>query len=817
LLTKTEVVVDDKKVTKEEVLNLMLQKPNNTFIFGYPLKLHMYNLAKVNADSSYQAWLLKKPHRYDNLSKLLSEKQVARLGQSFLVSGLSDILKENGEPPVILDTLKTKKATDKFATYYFDHGFLNATSTYKIDSVAPKKAVVTYFVDKGKPYYIDSLNYKPNSPVIDSLYHLTQKQMLIGPGKQYNLKEFADERTRLTNFFRNNGVYKFQESNIGYNIYRNDESEKLNVDLVIDLFAKKSGDSIVKEPFNIYKISQVNVFTDNAGKKEYSADSTSFNNINIYSSAKIDFKPKAITDAIFINKGNVYSDNRRTITTQSLSNLKVFNYPRIEYIEDARDSTNQSLITNIYLVPLKKYTFTAGVDLMHSNIQDFGILGTAGLTIRNVFRGAEILEISGKANIGSSRELANPDDVFFNLSEFGGDIKLTFPKILMPFKTTGIIPKTMFPTTQISAGVSRQQNIGLDKESFTGILSYSWYPKRYNNIRVDLLNIQYINNLNPYNYFFVYRSTYNRLNSIAENYKSEINPDLLNENGTVEEQRGTIGFIDDVLADKIQVTPEDRLAVRSISERYNRLTENNLIVASNITYQKSTRRNLQDYNFWMLRTKFESAGALLSLLDQNKNKTNQNGNSTFLNVAYAEYVKGEVEYIRNWQLSSKKVIATRFFAGLAIPYGNSNSIPFIRSYYAGGTNDNRAWLAYSLGPGSSGGVNDFNEANMKLALSFEYRFNISGNLNGALFTDIGNIWNVFDDVSDPKYKFQNLSSLKEIAVGTGFGVRYDFNFFIFRLDLGFKTYNPAYEYERRWFRDFNFSKSVVNIGINYPF
>ena len=154
---------------------------------------------------------------------------------------------------------------------------------------------------------------------------------------------------------------------------------------------------------------------------------------------------------------------------------------------------------------------------------------------------------------------------------------------------------------------------------------------------------------------------------------------------------------------------------------------------------------------------------------------------------------------------------------MAIPYGNSNNIPFIRSYYAGGTNDNRAWQAYSLGPGSSGGINDFNEANMKLSFSAEYRFNITGKLNGAIFTDMGNIWNVLDNVTDPKSKFSGINSLKDTAIGAGIGARYDFNFFIFRFDLGFKTYNPAYETSERWFRDYNFGRSVINIGINYPF
>ena len=92
-----------------------------------------------------------------------------------------------------------------------------------------------------------------------------------------------------------------------------------------------------------------------------------------------------------------------------------------------------------------------------------------------------------------------------------------------------------------------------------------------------------------------------------------------------------------------------------------------------------------------------------------------------------------------------------------------------------------------------------------------------GQLNGALFIDAGNIWNVLDNVEDEKYQFKNLNSLQNSAIGSGFGFRYDFNFFIVRLDLGFKTYNPAEEEGRKWFKDYNLDKSVINIGINYPF
>jgi outer membrane protein assembly factor BamA len=187
-----------------------------------------------------------------------------------------------------------------------------------------------------------------------------------------------------------------------------------------------------------------------------------------------------------------------------------------------------------------------------------------------------------------------------------------------------------------------------------------------------------------------------------------------------------------------------------------------------------------------------------------------------LEVAYSQYIKTEFEFIKHFDTGRKQVFAVRAFGGIAIPYGNSESVPFSRSYFAGGSNDNRGWKSYSLGPGRSQSINDFNEANMKLALNAEFRFNIFGAFNGALFIDAGNIWNVLDNVTDEKRVFDGWRSLGDTAVGSGFGIRYDLNFFVIRLDAGFKTYNPADE-SQKWFRDYNFTHSVINIGINYPF
>ncbi len=572
-------------------------------------------------------------------------------------------------------------------------------------------------------------------------------------------------------------------------------------------------------PFKQYKISQVNIYTDATGSKIKPTinDSVTYNGYNLYATGKLKYRPKAITDAVFVSKGNLFSDIRTTVTSRYLSNLRVFNYPSIQYEVDPRDTIGNSLIANIYLVPRKKYSFGYSLDVTHSNIQDFGIQGTTSVTIRNVFNGAETLEIAARGNIGSSTSFANPNDTFFNVSEYGADMKLSFPRIVFPLKTEKIIPKNMIPVTTLSLGYAKQQNIGLDKENFTGAFSYNWNPKRFYSARFDLFNIQYVKNLFPENYFRVYSSSYGALNDIAQQYASG-NPEYFN-GDNLEPERGTLNFINDALnTNAFPLTPSQVRTVRSIEERRKRLTENNLIFASSLSYSRTTKTDLQDNDFYTFRTKIESAGNFLALVARlSKQLENQNGNNTIFDIEYSQYLKGEFEYIKHWDLSRKKVLAMRAFAGIAVPYGNSNSIPFSRSYFAGGSNDNRGWQSYSLGPGSSGGINDFNEANMKLAYSTELRFNLFGDLHSAIFVDVGNIWNVFDNIEDERYTFNGLHSLQDIAVGSGFGLRYDFNFFVVRLDVGFKTYDPAVTNGSRWFKDYNFGNSVLNIGINYPF
>lgn len=828
LLTKNEFTVNGQKHNTEDLENLMYQKPNSSLL-GYRLRLNLYNLANPNPDSSYKAKFINKPGKYERLAKLLSKKQVNRLGKSFYYFGIHNTLKRVGEAPVIIDTNSIRKSRLRLQGYYFNQGYFNVEVSSALDSTAPKKARMMYAVSTGKPYILDSLQQSISTPVLDSLFQANKDKTLLVSGKQFNSFDFDAEKARVTSNFRNNGIYHFQQNYVKFDIDTVDTGYKAHSNMIIEDYSYRENDTAKTMPFRQYRISEVNIYTDaTSGKiKPAVKDSVTYNNFNLYAAEKLKYRPKAITDAVFINKGGLFADFRTTLTSRYLSNLRVFNYPSIQYDIDARDSLGKSLIANIYLVPRKKYSFGYSLDVTHSNIQDFGIQGTTSVTIRNVFNGAETLEIAARGNIGSSKDLANPNDTFFNVSEYGGDMKLSFPRVLLPVNTEKIIPKNMIPITTSSLGYAKQRNIGLDKENFTGAFSYSWTPRRFYSARLDLFNIQYVKNLNIENYFNVYTSSYGALNDIAKEYLDESDATYFNENGNLRINAdgaqglpsGAQQFIDDVVDNNtIVLSDPDFRTVRSIEERRERLTENNLIFASSFSYSKTTKTDLQDNTFYAFRTKVESAGNLLSLIARlSKQLENQNGNNTIFDIEYSQYIKVEFEYIKHWDLSRKRVLAMRAFAGIAVPYGNSESVPFSRSYFGGGSNDNRGWQSYSLGPGSSGGINDFNEANMKLAYSAEFRFNLFGDLHSAVFVDAGNIWNVLDNVEDERYTFNGLKSLEDIAVGSGFGLRYDFNFFVVRIDTGFKTYDPAIHEGSRWFRNYNFANAVLNIGINYPF
>lgn len=816
LLVENEIIVNDKKTKTDSIQAFIKPKPNAKFLRFLPIRAYIYNLAHKNPDSAFVAWLNKKPKRKERFYKRLSKKQTLRLQNSY--TNIHKWLKKSGEPPALIDSSRIKKTVKNLTTYYQQNGWREAEIDYDIKDIESKKAKVTYNIKTKEPYKIDSITYIIQSKSVDSVYHPFKKSSFIQLGKQYSDNSLINERERISHIMRNSGFYTFEKESVTLEAAY--DSIKKTMWIEVDIKDKKKRVDFAHSqtiPYNIFKISEVNVFTDftynNRGKAI--TDSSSYNGINFYSFKKQRFKPKALTPSINIKQNNVYRDLDKSSTLTQLNNLRTFKYPNIKYIIDPRDSTNTSLIANILLTPEKKFSLDYSLDALHNNIQNVGLAFSTSILARNVFKGAENLELAFRGSIGASKDASDSKDDFFDVRELGANLRLSFPRIFFPINTNKIIPSSMNPSTKIGLGASTQTNIGLDKRTFTGSFNYRWFPNNKTTMRFDLFNAQFVRNVNPNNYYAVYSSSYTSLNTIANSigYTSQ---DL-----SIPEEANQ--FVNDVLNNNLtpavaaQLTSQNFKEISDIEERRKRLTENNLIFGSSFSFIKNTRVNLLDNQFTRFATKIELAGnSLASLSNMLGLQRNSNNKYELFNVEYSQYIKTELDLIKYWDFSRDNILAFRSFFGIAIPYGNSNSIPFAKSFFAGGANDNRAWKAYGLGPGISGSFFEFNEANLKIAFNTEYRFNVFGDLKGALFVDAGNIWNVLDNVENEDYRFTSLKDLRELAIGSGLGLRYDFSFFLLRFDTGFKTYEP-YLNERKWLRNYNFKNAVFNLGINYPF
>ena len=818
LIDKNEVY-QESQLLKNDPVNFIITTTANKKFLGIPIKKMLYESSHPEPQKKFEKWLAKKEKRIKRLEKWFSPKQVSAL-ENYSVK-FNEWLKNNGEPPAVLDTNAINTSKKRIQQYYKNLGYYNVIVDHDTTHTKPKKVVLQYQIYPDKQYEIDSIKTQIDSPQIEKIYTSNTAAAIIKQGNTFEINKFEEERERLFTLFRNNGVYNFQQNSIQFIAAIDSTGQDLKIPVTIEI---QNPQQLVNEisttvPYQTYTINEIEVFVDdfNAGINiDQFTDSIQYKNITLYSKGKLKYRPQAITSGIAIKKNKSYSDLDRTLTYRYYTNLKNFKYPTINYslIPEKEDQLKAS----IFLTPRERFSLGFDLDFSHSNIQDFGIGLGGGLGIRNVFRGAESLELNVKNTLGASRDIAQKGDQFFNLFELGVDLKLSFPRLVFPFFENAWTTPEMNPVTQMILGTSIQQNIGLDKQFFKSTYQFDWQPKKNKKVQIKWIDLEFVNNRNLSNYFNVYRNSYDRLNSIAAIYNTQT--DFQDVDGNLSIPDGTEGFINAVLNNETILNQEnpDLKTVNTVKERQDRLTANNLILGSSFSLNFNSQESIFDENFYQLRWKVDWVGNLLNAVLRAANAPeNDQGQTQLGGVSPSQYVKSEVDYIKHWPLGNEQVIAFHAFGGLAVPYGNANNMPFSRSYFSGGANDNRAWKAYKLGPGSSNNINEFNEANFKLAFNIEYRFPLSGPLKGGLFVDAGNVWNIFDNVDDPAFRFDGLQDLSEIAIGSGFGLRYDFDFFVFRFDTGFKTYNPALPDGKRWWGEYKLKNAVFNIGINYPF
>lgn len=800
LLKSSNIIVDSLK-NKNILLNdYVLQKPNSK-VLGLPISLYFHNLGNPNGPKSPKDWGKVNPKKYNFFKKVFSEKQSIGVAKSYI--NFNNWFLKNGESPIIIDDIKTTKTVKNLNTYFKTKGYWNNTVIAKKDSLKNKKGSITYYITKNKPVFIDSISSIIPSSTLKAIYDRDTINTFLKKGKQYDQDDFINEASRIVKLFRNSGINTFSDSYIYFDV--NDKlGLKTNVvTSIAENYVEEINGRRTSKPFEIKKIAKVNVYTDYSFNKEGQRwlDSITYNGIDFYAHDKIKYNPKYLSQSIFIKSGQTYSDTLRNLTRNHLKSLN--NFKAISIYYNAIPNSNL-LIANIRLTPQEKYTLGAESELTHSNIRKLGLAGKFSATNRNSFKGAELFKFSFSGSFFNTPTNASNSGGFFNAWELGVDVSLEIPRFFAPFGLNRFVPKEMSPKTLFSIGTAIQKNIGLDRQTINANINYNWKFNPKKSINLELFNVQYIRNLNNGEYFNIYSSEFNNLKPIAAKFN---NYPLTTSNAPQMMQ-----LVKEDNQFEID-NPQEYRDNLNVNNRYNIITSNFIIPTIAYTYTYNSQSNYKDNNFSFFKVRVANSGNFVSLLS---NKTNANGVKTIADTPIAQYFKTDVEYKKFWDVSRNSVLGFRSFLGVIFSYGKSD-IPFTKSYFAGGSNDIRAWRTYELGLGSTPQGLEYNVGNFKFLTSLEYRFDLISSLKGALFIDAGNIWDITNSsFVEEKAKFNSLSSLKQIAVGSGFGARYDFNFLILRLDIGFKTHEP-YLSGNKWFKNFNFNKAVYNIGINYPF
>jgi len=805
MLTQNYIFVDSVRDKSSELQKYILQKPNARFL-DLPFGLYVHNFGNHDKPKTPSEWGKKNSRSYNFIKNVFSEKQSIAYANSFI--GLNNWFL-GYEAPEIINQRKVKQTADNLWAYYKTKGYFKSKVDTVVNLYDDKKATVEYHISKGKATLLDTIKLDIKSKILDTIYNESESTSLLKSGNQYNDQTFRDEASRVVKLFRNRGIYNFTESALGFYVDSTRSDYKTNVNFVISAnrLIEKDG-NYVPVPFKVHKISKVNVFTDYSFTKKNKtiADSLNYNGVNFLAYDKVKYNPKYLSQSIFLKPNEIYKDTLRNLTRNHLKGLKNFKSTNIKF--SLIPGSEDELEMDVFLSPIEKYTLGLETELTHSNIREIGASAKFSITNRNTFRGAELLKLSMlgtwfQSNTGPGYEI-------------GADASLEIPRFVAPFGLSKLVPKEMSPRTLFSIGSSFQKNIGLDRQTFTFLSDYKWQFNSKKTIQLEIFNTQYIKNLNIGSYFNIYNSEFANLNAIATIYDNATGSSfapLSNNSGN--QVTNALNFMNTVSGNSTfrASNPEEYNTALNILNRYNIITSDFLIPTLAYTFTYNNQANFKDNNFSFFRVRLANSGNILGLLS---NKKNANGKKTLADIPLAQYFKTDIEYKKFWDVGLNSVFGFRTFLGAIIPYDNSD-IPFTKSYFAGGSNDIRAWQTYELGPGSRNTGLEFNIGSLKFLTSAEYRFPVFGKLKGALFVDAGNIWDISNtEFEDSDARFNNFSSLKDIAIGSGIGARLDFSFLILRLDVGFKTYEP-YLTGNKWLQNFNLSSAVYNIGINYPF
>lgn len=691
-------------------------------------------------------------------------------------NGLNRWLRKIGEEPVLFDEYDTEKNEKQISLYLKNKGYYYAEVSDTV-RLHRKKARVDYEVQTGRPYVISDIAYHFEDTTIRKLVLADTLNSLLHRRQVLDADNLQRERSRIERHLKQNGYFNFNKDYVYCQLDTSRSDMKVAVNMEIKKYLLKTPAGEYRPvPHRQYYINRVTVFPDFAPKKAFSdprsyrlgLDSLKFEDFTFLYDEEFRTDPAIIAQSIYILPGQEYRLEDFERTYQHLSNLRIFKLVNIEYYESdsVRPDKNGMYPLNcqVQLSPMTLQNYS--VELTGTNSSgNIGVAGNLNYQHRNLFGGAENFRFGVKGALEALRGSDYGD--LSNMVEFGAESRISTPKFLLPFRHESFVKKYS-PKTNFSISYNYQRRPDYTRTVANTTFGYTWRGNAFTTHAVNPLEI----------------------NLVRLPYKAK-------------------SFEDFISGKFLQHSFEDKL-----------------IQAVSYSYRYNTQDIKRHDNFVYFKGNLESSGLLLSRVTAVVATPDDSSRYKLLGTEFSQYVKGDIEMMFYNVIDNTSSLAYRFFAGVAEPYGNSVAIPFEKQYFSGGANGVRAWQVRNLGPGSYSEPDSSRSsypnktADIKLEANLEYRFKLFWVLEGALFLDAGNVWAISREDERPGALFEWDRFYKEIAIGTGFGARMDFSYFIFRIDLGVKLKDPEMPEGSRWIpgsRGLRGNDFQLNLAIGYPF
>ncbi len=668
-----------------------------------------------------------------------------------------------GKDPILISTVNPEVRVKVATNLLRDYGYFHGNVEYDTVPAGKKKAKLQYRIQMGEPYHIDTVMFGTFGYGIDSLIRINGTTSLLKKGDVFSVVNVGDERKRLHTLIHNRGYYYFNPDYLTFLADTVHAPGKISLKIT-----PRKG--IPPEALQRWYIGHRSVYLYHDEHEELT-DSILYKDLTIHYNGKLATRPSVIYTNFRLMTGRGYSDLRQTLTTQRFARLNSFQYTNLSYIQADSLTRIDTLKGKPQLNVRLKAVYDAPYDavfemnLTSKSNSQVGPGAALTLTKKNVFGGGESLsfKLNGDYEWQTQSSPNTKDKSLINSWEMGVSVSLSVPRLLIPREAqrerryTNSTDTRLFITRMTRANYFRMV-------SFGGEYTYQYQSSPLLKHSITPLSL-----------------TFNTISASTVQFDS-----ILNANPSL------------ALSLRDQFIPTMRYTLTfdnaSTKHRNKLWWQASITPAGNLT----------------------SLGYKLFGYDFTEEKT-------LLGVPFAQFIKATGEGRYNMKINSKQNLVFRLMAGVIWSYGNSTVAPYSEQFYIGGANSIRAFTIRSVGPGSYTPTSGDQYAYMdqtgdfKIEANLEYRFKIFGSLYGATFLDAGNIWLLRDDPTRPGGLF-DLSRLgRDLALGTGVGLRYDLDFLVLRLDTGYGLHAP-YQTGRSGYFNLGFKDAVgVHLAIGYPF